>query len=143
MTGEDAVAEELFQAALADGGGFSGSVHSFYAGFLLERGREDEALALIDAARKAKPDHAHVYAVIAETLDVHGHHRQAAAWATRGLVFLFGSLTDIEPADLLEDGDGRLLAADRLRARRHAGLPADHIDEVIAPGVDAHQRPEA
>jgi hypothetical protein len=75
-----------------------------------------------------------------EALQAYGHHRDAAAWATRGLVALFGSLADITEEDLDEDPDGALLAVDRMRARQAAGLPADHIDDlVIASAGDDDQ----
>lgn len=140
--GVDDTAEQLYRAALADGGEVSGSIHGFYADFLLERGRDDEALALIDTARKQRPDNPDVFVIITETLDLHGHHRAAADWATRGLVHLLGSLAEITADDLVLDPDARLLAADRLRARRNADLPADHIDGIIAPTVDALEHHE-
>lgn len=136
LAGDHDTADEMFRAALEDGGDRSGGVHVYYADFLFGRGREADALAQIDAFRKRRPDDPDLFAALAETLETHGRHREAANWATRGLVALYGSLADIDAEDLELDLDGRLLAADRLRARRNAGVPADHIDEFIAPFVD-------
>lgn len=135
MAGDEAAAEELYRAAIDDGGFVAGSVHGFFAGFLFQRNRDEEALAIIEAARKLRGKDPDVFVVVAETLQVHGHHREAAAWATRGLVALFGSLADITAEDLEEDPDGELLATDRMRARQAAGLPADHIDDLVIAGV--------
>lgn len=84
--GHDETAEELFRAALEDGGHVAGSLHGYYAEFLFTRDRSDEALAQIDAARKQRPDDPDVFVIIGETLDAHGHHHEAARWLTTGLV---------------------------------------------------------
>ena len=135
MAGDEVTAEELYRAAIDDGGFVAGSVHGFFAGFLFERQRDEEALVVIDAARKLRPNDPDVFLVVGETLQMHGHHREAAGWATRGLVALFGSLADITGDDLDEDPDGALLATDRMRARQALGLPADHIDDFVIAGT--------
>ena len=140
MAGDDATAEELYRAAIDDGGFVAGSVHGFFAEFLFERSRDDEALAIIDAARKLRGNDLDVFTIVAETLQTHGHNREAAAWATRGLVALFGSLADITADDLDEDPDGALLATDRMRARQALGLPADHIDDLVVAGIADEDR---
>lgn len=134
--GQSATAEELFRTALEDGGHVAGSLHGFYAEFLFTQGRPDEALALIETARKQRPDNPDVFVIIGETLDEHGHHHEAARWLTTGLVRYYGDLAEITADDLEEDPDGRIMAADRLRARRNAELDPDHIDNLIAAIVE-------
>lgn len=134
--GQHETAENLFRAALADGGHVAGSLHGFYAEFLFTQGRPDEALALIETARKQRPDDPDVFVIIGETLDEHGHHQQAARWLTAGLVRYYGDLAEITADDLEDDPDARTMAADRRRARRNAGLPTDHIDILIAAIIE-------
>jgi tetratricopeptide (TPR) repeat protein len=139
--GHHATAEELFRAALEDGGHVAGSLHGYYAEFLFTQHRPDEALALIESARKQRPDDPDVFVIIGETLDEHGHHQQAARWLTTGLVRYYGDLAEITADDLEDDPDGRIMAADRLRARRNAGLTPDHIDNLIAPIIENTDEP--
>ena len=134
-------AEELFRAALDGGGHVAGSLHGFYAEFLFTQHRPDEALALIETARKQRPDDPDVFAIIGETLDEHGHHQQAARWLTTGLVRYYGDLAEITADDLEDDPDGRIMAADRLRARRNAELAPDHIDTLIAALIENTDEP--
>ncbi|MEY9906797.1 hypothetical protein ABIA35_003019 [Catenulispora sp. MAP12-49] len=135
MAGEDATAEELYRAAIDDGGFVAGGVHGFFAEFLFGRDRDEEALAVIEAARKLRLEDPDMVVFVTETLQLHGHHREAAAWATRGLVALYGGLAEITVDDLDEEPDGQLLAVERMRARRAMGLTADHIDELIGAAV--------
>ena len=139
--GHDETAEELFRAALEDGGHVAGSLHSYYAEFLFTRDRPDEALSQIDAARNQRPDDPDVFAIIGETLDAHDHHHEAARWLTTGLVRYYGDLAEITADDLDHDPDCRTMAADRLRARRNAGLDPDHIDNLIAPIIENTNEP--
>lgn len=134
--GQHETAEELFRAALDDGGHVAGSLHGYYAEFLFTQGRPDEALALIEIARKQRTNDPDVFVIIGETLDEHGHHQQAARWLTTGLVRYYGDLAEITADDLQDDPDGRTMAADRLRARRNAGLSPDHIDTLIAALIE-------
>lgn len=134
-------AEELFRAAFADGGHVAGSLHGFYAEFLFTQGRTDEALTQIETARKQRPDDPDEFVIIGETLDEHGHHEQAARWLTTGLVRYYGDLAEITTEDLEDDPDGRLMAADRLRARRNAELAPDHIDNLIAALIENTDEP--
>lgn len=135
MAGDDAAAEELFRAAIDDGGFVVGGAHAYFAGFLLERERDEEALAVLEAARKLRSEDPDLFAYVVEVLNLHGHRREAAAWATRGLVALFGGLAEITTDDLDEEPDGELLATERMRARQAMGLPADHIDELVVAGA--------
>lgn len=139
--GHNQTAEELFRTALEDGGHVAGSLHGFYAEFLFTQHRPDEALALIETARKQRPDNPDVFVIIGETLDEHGHHEQAARWLTTGLVRYYGDLTEITADDLEDDSDGRIMAADRLRARRNAELAPDHIDNLIAALIENPDEP--
>jgi tetratricopeptide (TPR) repeat protein len=139
--GHNETAEELFRAALEDGGHVAGSLHGYYAEFLFTRDRSDEALAQIDAARKQRPDDPDVFVIIGETLDAHDHHQQAARWLTTGLVRYYGDLAEITADDLDHDPDGRIMAADRLRARRNAGLEPDHLDNLIATLIENTDEP--
>ena len=120
--GQSATAEELFRTALEDGGHVAGSLHGFYPEFLFSQHRPDEVLALIETARKQRHDDPDVFVIIGETLDQHGHHEQAARWLTTGLVRHYGDLAEITSDDLEDDPDGRIMAVDRLRARRNAEL---------------------
>lgn len=97
--GHDETAEELFRAALEDGGHVAGSLHGYYAEFLFTRDRSDEALAQIDAARKQRPDDPDVFVIIGETLDAHDQHHEAARWLTTGLVRYYGDLAEITADD--------------------------------------------
>ncbi|WP_194919260.1 hypothetical protein [Catenulispora rubra] len=135
MAGDAATAEGLFRAAIDDGGFVAGSAHAYFAGFLLEQERDEEALAVVEAARKLRSDDLHMFVFVVEVLNLHGHHREAAAWATRGLVVLFGSLAEITADDLYDEPDGEMLATERMRARRAMGLSADHIDELVVVGA--------
>jgi len=108
--GRHEVAEELFRAALDDGGHVAGSLHGYYAEFLFTQHRPDEALALIETARKQRPDDPNVFVIIGETLDEHGHHQQAARWLTTGMVRYYGDLAEITTDDLEDDPDGRIMA---------------------------------
>jgi Tfp pilus assembly protein PilF len=139
MAGDPVTAEELFRAAMDDGGEVAGGVHGYFASFLFQQDRPDEALAVIEAARKLRPDDSDpfVFEIIAEVLATHGHPREAAAWATRGLVALYGSLADITADDLEEEPDGVVLAAIRRQARQAADLPADNVDDLAAADLDA------
>ncbi|MEY9930338.1 hypothetical protein ABH926_004983 [Catenulispora sp. GP43] len=132
MAGDDATAEELYRAAIDDGGFVAGGVHGFFAEFLFVRNRDEEALAVLEAARKLRLEDLDMVVFVAETLHMHGHHREAAAWATRGLVALYGGLAEITADDLDEEPEGRLLATERMRARQAMGMPADHIDELVS-----------
>jgi predicted Zn-dependent protease len=134
-------AEELFRAALADGGHVAGSLHGYYAEFLFTQHRPHEALALIETARKQRPEDPDIFVIIGETLDEHGHHHQAARWLTTGLARYYGTLAKITADDLEDDPDGRIMAADRLRARRNAELAPDHIDILIAAIIDSTNGP--
>lgn len=133
LAGDDATAEELFRAAMDDGGFVAGSLHGYYADFLFKVGRGEEALALIETARKSRPEDLDVFVQIVEILGEYGHHREAAAWATRGLVLLFGSLADITADDLDEEQYGAMLVAARRAARQAQGLAADHLDDLETP----------
>jgi tetratricopeptide (TPR) repeat protein len=139
--GHTETAEELFRTALDDGGHVAGSLHGFYAEFLFTQHRPDEALALIETARKQRPDNPDVFVIIGETLDQHGHHREAARWLTTGLVRYYGDLAEITTDDLDHDPDGRIMAADRLRARRNAELAPDHIDNLVAALIENTDEP--
>jgi len=134
--GRHETAEDLFRAALADGGHVAGSLHGHYAEFLFAQARPDEALAQIQAARKARPTDPDVFTIIGETLDAHGHHHDAARWLTTGLVHYYGDLAEITADDLEDDSTGRIMATDRLRARHNAQLPTDHIDTLIAAIIE-------
>jgi predicted Zn-dependent protease len=139
--GRNKTAEELFRAALDDGGHVAGSLHGYYAEFLFTHDRPDEALALIETARKHRTNDPDVFVIIGETLDKHGHHQQAARWLTTGLVRYYGNLAEITADDLEDDPDGRTMAADRLRARRNAELAPDHIDTLIATLIEPTDEP--
>jgi tetratricopeptide (TPR) repeat protein len=128
--GADEQAEQAFRDAIADGGHVAGSVHGFYAEFLFARARQAEALESIEQARKLRPSDPDVFMVIGETLDEHGHHAQAAKWLTIGLVRYLGDLAEITAQDLELDEDASVLVSARRRARGHAGLPKDHLDEL-------------
>ncbi|WP_212527788.1 hypothetical protein [Actinospica durhamensis] len=82
-----------------------------------------------------------MFVIIGETLDAHDHHHEAARWLTTGLVRYYGDLAEITADDLEDDPDGRIMAADRLRARRNAGLDPDHIDNLIAPIIENTDEP--
>lgn len=62
---------------------------------------------------------------------------------TTGLARYHGNLAEISADDLEADPDGRLMAADRLRARRNAELAPDHIDTLVAALIEPPTNPDA
>src|SRR5947207_3404366 len=100
ILGEHELAEQRFREALDIEDAEPGSAHAFYASFLLDRHRHDEALAMIAAARKRQPEDPDVFAVIGEALAEHGYPKQAAHWFTAGLVEQLGHLVDVDLNDL-------------------------------------------
>ena len=128
ILGEHHLAEQRFREALDIADVEPGSAHAFYASFLLDRHRHDEALAMIAAARKRQPEDPDVFAVIGEALADHGYPKQAAHWFTAGLVEQLGHLTDLNLDDLAQDFDLATLARGRYQARQTLGMPPDHID---------------
>jgi tetratricopeptide (TPR) repeat protein len=131
MLGDYQQAEHLFKLALADGAAVAGGVHGFYADFLFDQGREAEALALINQARRLCPLDPDVCNVIGESLLEHDHPADAVRWFTTGLVRHLGGLAEIELDDLRFDPDTAMLARGRHQARRALGLPVDHLDELF------------
>lgn len=145
MLDEHELAEQRFRDALDIGDADPGSVHAFYASFLLDRGRDDEALAMIAEARKLRPENPDVFAVIGEALAEHSHLQQAIRWFTAGLVEQLGHLTDLDLDDLRYNFDLANLARGRYQARQALDMPPDHIDllaqeinQIKAASVDIH-----
>jgi Tfp pilus assembly protein PilF len=130
ILGEHQLAEQRFREALDIEDAEPGSVQAFYASFLLDRHRHDEALAIIAEARKLHPEDPDVFSVIGEALAEHGYPQQAARWFTAGLVEQLGQLTDLNLDDLRYDFDLAILARGRYQARQALGLPLDHIDAL-------------
>lgn len=130
ILGEHELAEQRFREALNIEDAEPGSAHAFYASFLLDRHRYDEALAMIAAARKRRPEDPDVFAVIGEALAEHGYPKQAAHWFTAGLVEQLGHLVDIDLNDLRHNFDLATLARGRYQARQTLGMPPDHIDAL-------------
>jgi tetratricopeptide (TPR) repeat protein len=131
LLGEHKRAEQLFTQALTDGGAVAGSVHGFYADYLFDQGRPDEALDLINQARKLRPTDPDVFNIIGESLLEHEHPAQAAKWFTTGLVRTLGDLAEIELDDLHFDPDVAMLMRGRHEARRALDLAPDHLDELF------------
>jgi tetratricopeptide (TPR) repeat protein len=130
MLGEHQLAEQMFKAALDHGGPVPGSIHGFYASFLLDQERQPEAFDMIEQARRLHPDDPDVFNIIGETLLAHDHPQQAARWFTTGLVRQIGSLTDLHIDDLHHDPDLARLTRGRLEARQTLGMTPDHVDEL-------------
>jgi predicted Zn-dependent protease len=128
ILGEHHLAEQRFREALDIEDAEPGSVHAFYASFLLDRDRRDEALAMIADARRLRPEDPDVFAVIGEALAERGYPKQALHWFTAGLVEQLGHLTDLNLDDLAQDFDLGTLARGRYQARLTLGMPPDHID---------------
>lgn len=145
MLGEHELAEQRFRDALNIEDADPGGVHAFYASFLLDQGRDDEALAMIAEARKLRPENPDVFAVIGEALAEHGHLQQAIRWFTAGLVEQLGHLTDLDLDDLRYNFDLANLARGRYQARQALDMPPDHIDllaqeisQIKAASIDIH-----
>jgi tetratricopeptide (TPR) repeat protein len=130
MLGEHPRAEQLFTRALHEGGAVVGFVHGFYADYLFDQGRPDEALDLINQARRLRPADPDVFNIIGESLLEHEHPAEAARWFTTGLVRTLGDLAEIELDDLRFDPDTAMLMRGRHQARRTLDLPHDHLDEL-------------
>lgn len=78
--GRDGDAEPLFRTAIAAGPPASRQGASYeYGVFLFERGRATEALPLLEALTKAKPDHRMAWNYLARTLRALGRKDAAAA----------------------------------------------------------------
>lgn len=130
--GHDADAERMFRHSLAEPGAPTGTLHGIYADFLFDRGRSDEALTLLQEARRLKPEAPHAHVAIGETLLEYDHPAEAARWFTAGLVDLLGSLTEVDLDDLREDVDIAMLTRGRHEARQALNQPNDHLDEIYA-----------
>jgi tetratricopeptide (TPR) repeat protein len=131
ILGDHELADQTFREALDIEDAEPGSVQAFYASFLLDRHRHDEALAMIAEARKLHPEDPDVFSVIGEALAEHGYPQQAIRWFTAGLVEQLGHLTDLNLDDLRDDFDLAILARGRYQARQALGLPLDHIDALV------------
>ncbi|MER7273624.1 hypothetical protein ABT369_04135 [Dactylosporangium sp. NPDC000244] len=131
MLGEHDRAEEVFREALGIEDAEPGSTQAMYASFLLDRNRDDEALALIATVRRLHPENLDVYVMIGEALETNGYPQQAARWFTAGLVSRLGHLADLQGSDLHTDFDVLMLANGRFRVRQTLGLPPDHIDSLV------------
>jgi tetratricopeptide (TPR) repeat protein len=130
MLDEHQRAEQLFREALDIEEAEPGSVHAFYASFLLDQGRDNQALEVITQARRLNPEDPDVFNVIGDALLAHDYPQQAARWFTAGLVAQLGHLTDLHIDDLRYDFDLGQLAQGRYHARQALGQPLDHIDEL-------------
>lgn len=145
ILGDHQMADQLFREALDIEDAEPASVQAFYASFLLDRHRHDEAQIMIAEARKLHPEDPHVFNVIGEALAEHGYPQQAIRWFTAGLVEQLGHLTDLNLDDLRHDFDLAILARGRYRARQALGLQPDHIDalaqelrQIETPPVSVH-----
>jgi hypothetical protein len=128
--GEPERAERSCEAAIADGGSVAGGARAFYAGFLFDAGRADEAYAVIDSARKAGVEDWLEYLAIADTLAAQDDFAAAQRWLTRGLVAQYGSLAEIDLDGLVLDDEGFDLARARQSVRARAGLEPDALDRL-------------
>jgi tetratricopeptide (TPR) repeat protein len=128
--GENRLAEQHFRQALDNDGVPVGAAHDRYAAFLLDQGREVEALDVINRARRLRPVDPEVFNVIGHALLDHEHLAQAARWFTTGLVRAHGELAEIELDDLAFS-DVVTLMRGRHQARRALDQPADHLDEIF------------
>ncbi|WP_432834068.1 hypothetical protein [Dactylosporangium sp. CA-092794] len=131
MAGDHDRAEQAYREAIDIEAAEPGAPQAAYAAFLLDHGRTDEALAVIDAARRLRPQAAEVFTTIGEALAEHDRPQQAARWFTAGLVARLGQLTDLQGDDLRLDAEVAFLAGGRYRARQDLGLPSDHIDALV------------
>jgi tetratricopeptide (TPR) repeat protein len=130
MLGENQLAEQLFGQALENADAPVGITHGRYASFLLDHGREVEALDLINQARRLRPVDPVVFNLIGQALLAHEHPAQAARWFTTGLVRALGDLAEIELDDLVFS-DVMMLMRGRHEARRALDQPVDHLDEIF------------
>ena len=130
MLGEHQLAEQLYGQTLDNNGAPVGAAHGWYASFLLDQGRESEALDLINQARRLRPFDPEVFVVIGEALLDHEHPVEAARWFTTGLVRALGDLAEIELDDLAFS-DVMMLMRGRRKARRALDQPVDHLDEIF------------
>jgi Tfp pilus assembly protein PilF len=131
IIGDHDLADQTFREALDIEDAEPGKVQAFYASFLLDRQRHDEAFAMIAEARKMHPEDPDVFSVIGEAFAEHGYHQQAARWFTAGLVEQLGHLTDLNLDDLPHHFDLEILARGRYRARQALNLATDHIDILV------------
>ncbi|MEV6926077.1 tetratricopeptide repeat protein [Dactylosporangium sp. NPDC051485] len=129
--GEDEPAERAMREAVGIEDAEPGRPHATYILFLLERGRTDEARALLSEVRRLRPQEPFIYGVIAAALATHGQPEQAARWYTAGLAAAVERLADLEADDVLEDPQLLIMAVGRRQVRASLGLEPDHIDLLV------------
>jgi tetratricopeptide (TPR) repeat protein len=120
-------AGELFVEAIADGGHVVGDARSYYAGFLFDTGRPDEALRALGDLRRSHPDDPFAYVSAGEVLEEAGDLDAALTWFGEGLTRFY---RDFDTADAVDDATLMQLLTNRQRVRRLLELPPDGWDDI-------------
>jgi tetratricopeptide (TPR) repeat protein len=120
-------AGELFLTAIADGGHVVGDARTYYAGFLFDTGRPDEALHALAELTAARPEDPFAYVCAGEVLEEAADLDGALRWFTTGLT-RFYRVFDL--ADAVDDATLVQLLSSRQRVRRLLELPSDGWDDL-------------
>ena len=119
----------LFETAVADGGPVAGDARSYYAGFLFDTGRPEEALQALAELRRSRPADPFAYISAGEVLEEAADLDGALRWFTAGLTRFY---RDFDTADAVDDATLTQLLTNRRRVRRLLELPPDGWDDVAA-----------
>jgi tetratricopeptide (TPR) repeat protein len=121
-------AEALFEAAIADGGHVVGDARTYYAGFLFDTGRPEQALRTLADLRASAPQDPFEYVCAGEVLEEAADLDGALGWFSAGLAFY----RDFDTADAVDDATLMQLLSSRQRVRRLLELPPDSWDDIAA-----------
>jgi len=130
LAGDHQRAEELFLAAIADGGPVAGDARSFYSGFLSDAGRPERGRAVLDELWRSQPTEPATFMCAGEVCEVRGDLDAALRWFTAGLTRCFDDIDGLTPADVTPNLDLRMLLGSRSRVRAALGQPPDHWDRL-------------
>lgn len=119
-------AGELFEAAIADGGRVLGDARTYYAGFLFDTGRPEQALRTLAELRDSDPRDPFEYVCAGEVLEEAADLDGALRWFNAGLAFY----RDFDTADAVDDGTLMQLLSSRQRVRRLLELRPDRWDDI-------------
>ena len=126
--GQPERAGDLFEAAITDGGPVVGDARTYYAGFLFDTGRPEQALQTLAELQVSHPDDPFAYVCAGEVLEEAADLDGALGWFTTGLAFY----QNFDTADAVDDATLMQLLSSRQRVRRLLELPPDSWDDIAA-----------
>ena len=129
--GDHARAIDLFEQVVAIGGEDGEFARVSLAEGLFELGREEEALAQLDALKELPPSSPGPCEMAGELLEARARNELALVWFDLAVSLL----TADERAAMRSAGAsglyGKMIVAGRRRVRRALGLPNDELDEAV------------